>query len=515
MPETDAYEMINWIPQQIGIRMRKGYAQWTDDALADEIKSLLNYFPNTASVSSAINYAEVPTAIPGEMFAATDNGIYDVSTPGAVPVLGIALSGTAEAGRVYQANFANIAGTFLLACSEMDGYHTYDGTNWLKVTMGAGANQVNNVDPADLCFVTLWKRKAWFVEKDTSSVWYLATDSLYGNATELDLGSLLKKGGAIAWIATWTIDAGEGIDDMLVICSENGEVLIYRGTDPSSASTFGLVGCWEIGDVPKGRSGFCYMGGDLLVISSLGIMPMSYITRGGAALLAASQKEYTSKISPTFNRQLSESFNQFGWRMDVIAREQLLLVSTPTSIPNQFAMNIPNGAWTTLQGLEITAFRVVGGWGFFGDTGGNVHVAFAGYTDGQLLDGTPGQPIEGTLMPAFNSFGQSSQMKHFLMCRLNFLASSTPAIRAAMNVDFNGQITFSSPTLPNTGEAVSVWDSGVWDGSTWGGDPPAYAIWVNTPGVGYYGSLALLTASSAELILVSIDYMMELGGALG
>jgi hypothetical protein len=642
MPPTDAYDLQNWIPQQFGAKMRRGSAQWATEVGSTPVKSVMNYFPNTASFGANTTIGTTPVGLPGKLFAATDAQIYDVTSAGPNAITAQALSGAVEAGRLSSVNFSNSAGTFLVFCSETDGYFTYDGTTFVQVAMGGGATQVSGGDPTDFCFVTHWKRRLWFVERNSSKVWYLAADALYGVAAELNLGPLLKRGGSIAWIASWTIDAGEGIDDFIVFCSDNGEVLIYKGSDPASADTFGLVGRWDVGQIPKGRRGFCQVGGDLLILSSLGIAPISFVTRGGSELLAASQKDYTSKISRQFNKDVSSSFNEYGWAMQLCAREGLLVMSTPPNVfvTTQYAMTLASGAWTRLYALDVVSMHEVGGWVFFGTSEGEVHLAFIGYTDDQPLvildknsgfdydtiwtknaaativngygvfDGVtvlaantamfsqsvvlqvgvtyrisytivtdttnninwrlntsgavgttpqnnPGvyyedvvctnvnevlqlitatgagirtgtvddftirevdqdltaEPISGVCQPAFNAFGEGGQLKHFLLCRLAFLAGRAPAVTVAMNVDFRSEYPISTPAISDQG-SPSVWDTGMWDVARWSGDAPPYSVWLNAPGVGYYGSLTLMTASTEELILTQIGYVFEKGGIM-
>ena len=46
MPETDAYSLINWIPQRYGVRSRKGYSEWSTGlgaAVGSIMKSVQNF----------------------------------------------------------------------------------------------------------------------------------------------------------------------------------------------------------------------------------------------------------------------------------------------------------------------------------------------------------------------------------------------------------------------------------------------------------------------------------------
>lgn len=47
---------------------------------------------------------------------------------------------------------------------------------------------------------------------------------------------------------TWTLDSGEGLDDYLVVTTSEGQVGVFRGTDPTSVATWGLVGVWNLGE---------------------------------------------------------------------------------------------------------------------------------------------------------------------------------------------------------------------------------------------------------------------------
>jgi hypothetical protein len=77
-------------------------------------------------------------------------------------------------------------------------------------------------------------------------------ESVGGAATEINLGSVFRLGGCIMACYTWTIDAGNGADDHFVILSSNGEVAVYRGTDPSDATAWSIVGVFVLGR-PIGR----------------------------------------------------------------------------------------------------------------------------------------------------------------------------------------------------------------------------------------------------------------------
>jgi hypothetical protein len=148
--------------------------------------------------------------------------------------------------RWQHVNVATAGGNFLLAVNGADKLRGYDGTNWY--TDGDGSHDITGVDSATLIHVNTHKERVWFVQKDTLKAWYLGTKAISGAATAFPFQSIAQSGGypSVA-MATWTIDAGFGADDLAVFITSQGEVIVYRGTDPSSATTWALVGVWQLG----------------------------------------------------------------------------------------------------------------------------------------------------------------------------------------------------------------------------------------------------------------------------
>src|SRR6056297_1437704 len=153
-----------------------------------------------------------------------------------------------------------------------------DGDTGAATASGASASAssitITNVATADLSQVWLFKERLFFVEKGTTSAWYLPVESIGGAATEIDLGSVFSKGGNLLFGARWSLDSGAGLDDVCLFVSDRGEVAVYEGTDPSSADTWRLAGVYEIGD-PVNKHGFFKAGGDLAILTKDGIIPVS------------------------------------------------------------------------------------------------------------------------------------------------------------------------------------------------------------------------------------------------
>lgn len=514
MPETDAVELVNWIPDSGGVRCRKGFREWATN-LPSEVQSVMAYF-SPATTYPAGTFLTSPTTMPGKLFAATKEGIYDITTSTDAPAASKLLAGSAYSGWFSSTMLTNTAGSFLLACSEDDGYLTYDGSTWLSVTMGAGATQIAGVDPSTFVHVLNWKRRAWFVQKNSTKAWYLPVDQLYGTAVAFDFGPLFKNGGHLSYLANWSIDAGEGIDDFLVAVSSNGDVAVYKGTDPSSGSTFGLVGMWTVGQIPVGRRAYAQYGGDLVLTSADGVFPISFVTRGGAQLLVASSSEYSSYIRAKLGPQIRKSFTYRGWDMFLHPSERLLLINIPdeTQKGSQWAMNTTLNRWCRLQDIPVTCFGATGGYSFSGTADGRVLLLFSSFYDNVPYGESEGDPIYGIVQPAFSSFGTPAMSKLLTMLQLHFVGAAEPGVAVSVATDYGGVSFYTYPRVSVDGS--SLWGTGRFDSAIWSAEGGrAFSGWIGVGAEGAALSPVVQTACVGDVILSSIDYQFRVLNQFG
>lgn len=515
MPQTDAVSLINWVPDALGIKCRKGFREWAINFPGGRAVGSIFGYINSTTVFPSGAFITDPTAMPGNLFAATDAGIYNVTSQTNAPALVQALSGADNAGWFSTVQMAIPGGEFLLACSETDGYFTYDGTTWVKRVAGAAAGQINGADPANFVQVATFKRRAWFVQRNTTRAWYLPVDSIAGTVQSFDFGPQFKRGGHLAYLANWTIDAGEGIDDFLVAVSSNGDVAIYKGTDPSNASTFSIVGTWFVGQIPVGRRAFGQYGGDLVLISAEGVYPISLITRGGAQFLSASGKEYTAKIRPLIGPDLRSSFTSRGWQAFLHPSERLMVINVPNygSVRNkQYAMSTTLNAWSQFDNIPIYCIGGTAGYAFAGTRDGRVLLLFNGFFDNVPFGASTGQGIAGSVVPAYSYFNSPARNTHFLMVRPTFLSADTPNYIVGVSVNFSVTTPTGAPSFATT--TTSMWNTANWDAGVWGGAQRVFAEWTSVGAIGFSGSASLSTLCVGDTTLTSIDYMFTGGGPL-
>jgi hypothetical protein len=505
MPPTDCFVLFNMIAAEYGLRTRLGSREWCTGLTGagdDYVRSVLPF------TGSAANGAQ------NKIFATTSSGIWDVTSSSASPSLLLSFGITSgRAGHGVCTVHVTAGGHFLLYADEANGLHVYSETagTWAAVTLGGGGTQISGIDPASFAFVMVFKGRVWAIPANTADLWYSAAGSIYGAYTKFTLSTKLKAGGPLIGAWSWTYDGGSGLDDSLVAVSKGGDVVIYQGTDPASATTFGITGVWNVGDLPEGRELATDYGGELLLLTRTGILPLSKLVRGGSA----SPSEYaTAKISNLFNAAMLSKATTAGWTMRLHPEENALMVTVPEAegtATTQLMMSLSTQGWSRYRDLPIYSSGVFGGQMYFGTVDGKVCIN-DGYVDGRpLSDPTEYTPVHYSGIGAFLNLGNGRQ-KQVQIIRPYFMGQSTaPSFEVAAKYDFD--INELAPVSPVAGSG-SVWDSAVWDTATWGGDYSASNAVRGATGMGVNVAMAWRGVAVDRTILIRFDVGFTQGGML-
>lgn len=363
---------------------------------------------------------------------------------------------------------------------------------------------VTGVSPSLFINVTIFKSRMWFVEKNSLRVWYLPTLSIGGAAQSLDFSSLFNQGGYLMEMCDWSLDAGIGLDDYAVFMSSQGQVAVYRGTDPASSTTWSLVGIYEMGS-PIGRRSMVKYAGDILVISQDGLVPLSKALMSSRV---ANVDALSDKIQHVISDYVSLYYLNYGWETVLFPRENMLLVNVPFSSTQsyQLVMNTISGAWSRFIGYNAHCFTLHNDNLYFGGEG----VVCRAY-DTQADNGAN---INFEAIQSFNHFGSSGQLKQVKMLRPIISTDGSPSVLFGVNVDFDMTAPTGIPTFTPTSRAS--WDLATWDGSfTWGGDLQIKRDWQTAFGLGYSIAAHMKgTINGAKMRWASTDYLVTAGGVL-
>lgn len=493
MGPADSVQQFNLIPGQYGTRVRTGYREYCTN-VGTSVRTIIPY---TGSVEAE-----------NALFAATPAGIYDVSSSGAAPVLTHAFgTTTGDAGWGIWTNYTTIGGSFALYCDEVNGYMHYDETTGLWTDGG-----VTGVTNSQLVFVMIFKSRLWFIQRDTGDAWYLPVGSITGAATKFSFGNKFKHGGTLQALYNWTVDGGEGIDDYLVAISSGGDVVVYKGTDPATATDWFQHGTWFIGPPPVGRRIGGSFGGELYLLSSYGVLPLSKLLSG--TLVQQDDILLSKRITPLINAEMVLTRQTRGWEIRLVPTETLLLVSAPkqASQPNiQFVQSLNTQGWAVYRDVPYLTGDSWEGNFYIGDDDGRVLVHAGDLDDVSLAEDTSVQ-IEWALNMAFQDPGPFGTFKRIQLIRPIFFAEQAPSYNVEARYDYNLSEAMGAIDAPDPSGAV--WDVAIWDVSLWGGEFIVVQDLRGGSGMGRAISVALNGRSGSKTILIKFEVMYDTGGLL-
>jgi hypothetical protein len=378
-----------------------------------------------------------------------------------------------------------------------------------------GANPYNFY--ANVC---LFKHRLFFLYSSTYNSArrltcdYLPIDSLGGSPSSLLLGALCRRGGYLMAQTAWTLDGGDGADDLLATVTSEGELLVYKGTDPSSASAWSLVGRWDVGR-PIGRRCFQRFGGDVVLLTESGIFPLSRLLQSGNINFASA---LSNKIQPTIVDAVNTvGIGTQGYDITIYPGWDAMIVNFPAgglNPPTQYVMNTITGAWCTFSGIGASCGIVFGNQWYFGSsiTSGVVRKAWdvAG-----TLTSDAGSDIIGTIKQAYNYFGSKTKTKQVTLFRPLLTYDIQLETRWGISPDFSAA-PFRSVYLRGASTIGALWDVSAWDTTSWATDGTTYKQWrmgAHVPG--YAISLWLqLVSNNSKVSWSGTDYILEEGGAM-
>lgn len=470
------------------LQVRKGWKEWA--TFTGVCRTIMDY-----------------DAASGEemLLAAVDNDgdctIYDVSEAGpGVPVV----EGLTNA-LFKHCHYSTSGGFFSYYVNGTDPAILFDGTDFQSVTTTSTPYAITNVPDTVFSDVISHKRRLWFIADNSMQAYYLPTDQIAGEAQPYDFAPIFAKGGHIVKIDTWSLDAGQGLDDYFVVFTTEGEVAVYTGTDPASMSTWSLQGVFYIG-TPTGTGHTVKYGGDLLIINKDGIAQMS---KSLMSSRVNTWLQLTDKIQPQIAQDTTSYQLNTGWDITLFPPANMLIVNIPVKQDvqsYQYVMNTISGAWSRWTG--INAFT----WYYAQDE------LWAG------MDGSIGQMwtnqndngafVTADILPAYQSLGANSQLKRWSLGRIMLGTNAGASYGAKMEVDFVLPPTDFPLSIPITTPGA-VYGVGKYDECVYGGTLVVKRTWQNLSGMGYWGSLHMkVKTSQADIRIYSYDVMVEAGGNL-
>ena len=484
MAPEDAILLDNWFPTTGKITLREGYASHATGVGSGDVKTLIEHHAGDTRKLLAIGSN-------GTLYDATSAG----SSPSSLKTgLSSAIAQTAE----FDGNTIFVTGA--------DTPFKFNGSSAsdLSITL-SDSSSVTTLDG-----VHVFKNRVYYWRGTDQQFYYSATvNTLEGNFTLFPLNRVGNFGGDLLMVTTLTQDGGEGIDDLIAFVMTSGEVIVYSGSDPSSATDFALVGTFRIAEpVPHIRAAI-KLGGDVAVVTKEGIIAMSSVFR--SATVAQKAQALSEKIRGSFIDQVATTGTTAGWELFLSPNGDKMFCNYPTGNTanphEQFVFNPVVGAWCRFTGINSFTWGKFNGDVYFGGAGGVVYK----FSSDSASDA--GSVIQADCRTAFNYFGDRNRIKQFASVQPFLESEGTLTISTALSTDFdNNFVAFATSTFDSSG---ATWNVAAWNEEEWAGSVSRTRPRLATAALGYAASMRLKVSTSTQTVSwLSASYGIKPGGPI-
>ena len=440
----EARALENWLPDTQCCLVRPGFQNYCPISGALSIPTLAAYFGASGQ----------------RLIAGANGGLYDLTSP---PASTLVAASTYSSSLWQTQSFDG----FLFGVNGIDTPWAYNGSS-----VGATGFTGTGLTLSSLNTVSLIRGgnagRLWFTQNNSADVWYGPSAGITGALTKFQL-SQIAQGGNCAGIGSWSYDGGSGPLEQTVFIMSTGEILIYTG-DP--ATTFQIVGTYAA-PAPIGLKPFVKIGGELVILTANGPIPVSYIFRGLGFDLT--QLQTWGKIAPSWQADFQACQNNTPWFAHYFNGLVYFNVPLGQNSSKQYVLNTRIPAWTTYTNLPINSIADFQGSLYFGscvDNNVNVHT---GTTDN-------GSQIICSARQAFGyPFGAGPSWQ-FTAIRPNIQAAGPIFGQFQIDTDFSTS-PLQSAIIPISVSGTGAQWGAPW-GSPWASVPMALRQFVGVDGYG-------------------------------
>lgn len=503
--------LTNFVVQQDRITLRPGYFRMNATLVPSPISTLIPY------------YGANPTFI-----AAAGPGLYNS---------GGTRIGTHSYGSDNWSwtSFANLSNTkYTVMVNGIDGVITWDGTNASLPAMAAEIRAghptdfagLPDVDPRGLRNVTAeidthelpttfdatkldkvvaHQNRLWFANSQDLAVYYLPLQVTTGTMSVLPLNAYFRRGGYVRAIYTWTLDGGAGLNAMLVVFSSNGEAAIYQGIDPGATDgSWRLVGVYRF-DAPMAPGSVSNYGGELYVLISTGLVPMSTLLKAEQDNLGTSDQNIIQEFS-----DVSNAFRYaFGWGVIINSQTNHAICNLPVGNGQyeQLVRFMPNPIWSKWVNVPSRCWGWIDNRAYFGSEDGRICRTGFDYLNDD------GDSIDVDVRFAWSSF-KSVAKKQFKLIRLYMMTDSVPDLFVDVEVDYQTSVPTDRPD-PTFASTAAEWNLATWDVDGWAIDAVPRQDWQGITGLGRVGAPRIRASfSGSTFAITGADIIYEEGGLM-
>jgi hypothetical protein len=356
-----------------------------------------------------------------------------------------------------------------LAVNGTDAPWKYDGT-----THAAWSPTGPTV--ANLIWVHSCKNRVFAGEVNSRDFWYGALGAIPGTMTRFPLSGIRGAQGNLLYMCTMTRDTGSGPDDYAIFVTQEGQVIVYAGTDPGDAAAWSIVGVYQIPRPLQSRRSWAQLFGDVVIATELDYIFLSAaLQESGAVILTP------SLLTGAMQSEAGKYADNYGWEFVVHEPDNVLISNVPRETNTQYIQHVFN--------LQTRAPSRFTGWNFrcFGKfngklyAGGNnaVYRLFGGRSDDSSSTETQ---IPLRAQTAWTDL-QSADIKRIQAIRPLIRSAGAFTYGAEVGVDFQDpQVTALASNGP--AGATTLWGDTAATTTLWGDTAATTTYWAGTPTVG-------------------------------
>ena len=335
------------------------------------------------------------------------------------------------------------------------------------------------ISPNAFQIVVAHQNRLFFADGSNLAVYYLPLQQKSGQVKYLPLNAVFKRGGHIRAMYTWTTEGGENLNDQLVIFTSNGECAIYGGFDPDT--NFALSGVFRF-DAPMSKHSVMNYGGDLFVLISTGLIPLSVLIKAEGD--QASQ--YDRNVISFFLADAIRYRNDAGWMTFLNPSTGRLFCNVPQGAPNRYKQMIrhmPRPVWSEFADVPARCWGWIDPFVYFGDDDGNVYEMYPAHQSDD------GKQIMVDVQMAWSRFKTMAE-KHFLAVRSYMITDGAPRPMIDVKVNYDYGLPVNTPEDTEVASGAT-WDEATWDEDYWAPGEHAAARWHGVAPSGIVGAVRL------------------------
>jgi hypothetical protein len=456
MPETDAIVMDNFISTGGIVKLRSGYRSVVETPKSPiairqpAIKTLCSF---TAGTDDQLIFAN---KLAGERYSElykideTFESYESIVPKDAYGVPLVKMEGT----RWKDLQFQN---RLFLVSDGTDVPVVYDGK---RLAYHSFENKTeDDLEWDEITDICAYNQRLFFLQKGTLNLWFTsAMGAIAGEIECNDLSNYATRGGELVEIEEWTRTGANDLTSMLVAITSEGEVFMFKGTDPTEVDEWEMAGVYQVPD-PLGFHCATRMMDDLIIA-----------TKGGyySAASLTSVKETTASMAITDKirgaiMELKEYHDNVGWQEVFLPTINMFFINIPISESQaeQFVYNMENQTWSRFTGIDAFTFCTFKDKIYFGGKTGNIYELFETSTNNGLF-------ISGAVQQAFSTFNVPQKKK----IKSITVSVGTPFVQKVslrLSCDFNLQpesVVFTNGVAVD--EDTAQWDVSRWNEEYWG-----------------------------------------------